>query len=600
VPPRVARKEKIMYRLILVVFLIVTDVFSQSFNVTNLKDTENTCDFLIVCKSLFQSTAESHAFYRDTNALDEISNPKIALLEDIYSQFPDSASSSAKLMTFLQYCNESWTTSPRFVLFVGEPSPKDSAEKNYSCPTYYSLYNTTPDTSYIPFDDSLCMIDYLLIRFEAIGRMPVRTVAEYNTILTKIIAFESRIDYNTNSILSIYDDDLTGPDCFNLMSIMNFYGYSFEIESNKPSCYQSRVIQTIDYALDANNVKRFIEDSIVSSISKGTSLISYFGMGGGNKWSDEQILLADSIILKNFNSNSSIFLSFTSRANCFNVRDSCLGTKLLINENGGAVVSIGASGQAYFNSLFDLQSSFWANISQCKSIGTALYLSKTLNRQRANAFFNLLGDPALCIATDTISFSAPDTIIFFHKQTVDIQGSIGNNSNGVIKVLRYSLPQHIVDTTSCGTAVNHLSTPSIYDSTEIQLTNGRFTHSFTADFQSDTVLPIKIFYSTNLYGKRFTGSRYLLRDKSSSVKPFTTIGATNKFLSILPKSSRIEIKGLINLQNVSLFELNGKCIYSSNITMRNTAIIPINSNGVFIIKVNYNDISVSRKIQIIE
>lgn len=577
-----------MRRTALWIILTLSVGFGQNFKLANLKNTEIECDFLIVCKSMFEQRANAHAKYRVDNILDEVDKPAIALLEDIYATFPDSSSQEGKLNQFLRYTSEQWREQPQFILLVGEPPSYGESETAYSCPSYFFAENSHSVTNYVPVDDRLLKSEPNQTCFAALGRLPVRTEDEYSTILQKIEQFETNMDFGSISTLSLYDDDMMGSEC----NFLNFYEPSFNIESRKASFVPNTCIQMIESDADAEYRKRFLEDTIAYYINRGASTVSYYGMGGKNVWSDEAVLIPDSILKKIDNGQSSIFLSFTSNSNRFQQRDSSIGTKLLLSPNKGAVAAIGASNNGqYTSSLERFQNIVWSNYTKINTLGELLYNAKAKTYSSSLEKMCLLGDPCLMISIDTINFSSHDTIAVNSGSSIQISGSIPTPSIGNVRVFRYSMPEIFEKNTTCKTNVNHYRSPSIIDTTDIQLVAGNFTQNLNVGFDIDSVIPVKLIYFTAIEGKKYYGSIFVIEGKSSNLAgtPMPHKYASEQY-QIQKGVNGFTLRNIGFNGTLEVFDPNGRILYSAQVQNgRDLVLKNIQRGGMLLIRTTSKD-----------
>jgi len=546
---------------------------------------------------MFEQKAIEHANYRVSNQIDEVENAKVAIIQDIYHQFPDSSSSVGKLKAFLEYVALHWNSRPKFILLIGEPNLPDSQEADYCCPTYFEPEINNNDTDLIPIDDKLCKLEQESTCFSAIGRIPAKTESEYGTVLSKIIAFENANGIKSRSIFSIYDDDKWGPTC---ITYLDFYHAGLSLEKVKPQFLPNTSIQMIESEPDSNYEKPFITDSIIHAVNIGTGFITYFGMGDKNAWAGEHILISDSILGRINSGKFSIFISFTSNSNRFQDRANSLGTKLLFASEKGAVVSIGApnNGQ-YLYPLQNIQHSFWSNLGEFRSIGEAFYYSKVRATGTALDKLCLLGDPSLNIAVGSITFEQPDTIYANANQTIQINGNIPASFNGTLRIFRYGLPEHIALTTQCGTEVDHFRSTQIADSTNLNVTAGNFIHSFKIDFAIDSTHPVKLIYYAESNGRKYLGARLILKGSSSPVNKSTLRDRKVPYIFSLYRNE-VTIDNISASAQIDVFNVIGRRIRSFPLQQESSLKIPINATGMNIIKVRIDKNVYVHRINVIQ
>ena len=148
----------ILRKLKLFILSIVIFIFLSPFLNAQLKSENNQADYIIISPSQFSATLKPFVEWRQQKGL----NVKIAELQSIYSEFPDSTNSNS-IRDFISYALTYWKNpKPRYLLLAGGakfiPSYKvpsmfaylqEYHEDSVSIDEWYSvnLYenNTTPD-----------------------------------------------------------------------------------------------------------------------------------------------------------------------------------------------------------------------------------------------------------------------------------------------------------------------------------------------------------------------------------------------------------------------------------------------------------------------
>ena len=196
---------------------------------------------------------------------------KVALIdiEDLYDEFNFGNKSPKAIKDFLVSARGNWHRPPRFVLLVGDASLDPWDYLGYGdydfVPTKLvdtQILETASDDWFVDFNnDGLPEI--------AIGRLPVRTVEEANTVVAKIVGYE-RSGVKRGVIVVADRVDREGD--------FDFEGASEEIRALLPS---SLKVQKIYRSQFSDEQARSV---LISSISQGPLLVNFIGHGSVGVW----------------------------------------------------------------------------------------------------------------------------------------------------------------------------------------------------------------------------------------------------------------------------------------------------------------------------
>lgn len=279
-------------------------------------------------------------------ALRESQGYSVAIVdvEDLYDEFSSGLESPAAIRAFVARARSAWSVKPSFVTFVGDGThdPKN--------------YLGAGDFSFIPsklIEASVEMAsdDWLVdgngddLPDVAVGRLPVRTVAESTAMIAKIIAFESAGTANRSALLVSDTTDIS-----------DFANTTAEIRALLPSDY---VVSEISRGADTDAA---IRQSVLSGANSGPGIVNFVGHGTIDMWRGNLLNASDAGTLGN-SGRLSVYVS----GNCLNgyYQDpylESLGEALLKAPNGAVAVwaSSGATGpegqrvllDGFYRSLF--------------------------------------------------------------------------------------------------------------------------------------------------------------------------------------------------------------------------------------------------------
>jgi len=291
----------------------------------DLRGEANEADFVIVTHAAFR---ESVAPLADRRAGEGLAT-KVVGVEDIFDEFSAGEHSPQAVKDFLSYASQHWKRAPRYVLFVGDGSldPRNYMGRGSFDLVPAKLVDTTnmetaSDNWYADFDgDGLAEM--------AVGRLPVRTVAEANTVITKILDYAP----GGSQAGALLVADRTGAD-----------GYSFEsatdgVQSLLPA---GTSVQRINRGAQSGDAVRA---QIVNGINAGPSVVNWMGHGSVNVWTGDGLLRNDDAPSLTNGQHLSLFVMMTCLNGYFQDPSlDGLAETLLKAQNGGAIAAWSSTG----------------------------------------------------------------------------------------------------------------------------------------------------------------------------------------------------------------------------------------------------------------
>lgn len=148
----------------------------------------NNHQWLALTPADFSSALTPLANLRATQGL----NPLVVNLQTIYDHYDDGRATPQAIKAYLQEAYTTWSPAPQYVVFVGDASfdPRRylaTSPTTYFPPFFKTLFSegeTTVDNQFVNFDaDPLPEI--------LAGRLPVNTLTEAQTVVDKIVAYET-------------------------------------------------------------------------------------------------------------------------------------------------------------------------------------------------------------------------------------------------------------------------------------------------------------------------------------------------------------------------------------------------------------------------
>lgn len=418
----------------------------------NLHDIQE-LDYLIVYHPLFEQSVQRLANHRrQHNGFDV----KLASIYDIYHEFSSGKTDPSALRNFIKMLYSRGNSQMRVLLF-GDGSfdyKHNSDLAAYPDENFIPVFET--ENSHIPIrafpsDDYYALMDdweggdlrgALDI---SLGRIPVRTQAEADIMVQKIITYETDPllfgDWR-KEILMVADDGN-----FNL-----FLGYTERltqnIESQAPEFQISKAyVDAFPKEISPNGeLTPRTTEMINNGAYEGRLMINYQGHGSSKGWGDEAIL--SKIDLEKWNNDRKYPVLVTATctfAGYDDPKEVTAGEYALTLPDKGAIALFSTTRVVYANSNDRLTNSLFNRLLERldapPELGEWIRLAKNANRSDTldiNARkFALLGDPAMKIAVpqhqiiisdiDGKDPSSTDSIRIGALQKVTIKGFLANH-----------------------------------------------------------------------------------------------------------------------------------------------------------------------------
>ncbi|MBV9070115.1 MAG: hypothetical protein JO093_07655 [Acidobacteria bacterium] len=271
-------------------------------------------DLIIITNSAFTAAANTLKSVRDaggtlTNVVD---------VEDIYDEYNFGIDSQEAIRSFLS-STRTWSRAPKYVLLLGDASIDP---RNY---LGLGAFNFVPTrlvpTVYFnaPSDDWFTDFNSDTIPDLAIGRIPVKTAADANTVINKIATRTTPLTTSSQNAVLIAD-------------VPETFDFETEAAVAKTLLPPSFNVQTINIGATPT-----AHNDIVTAFNAGPVLVDYMGHGSVEIWSFDLFNSNDASALTN-----SAHQPFVMAMTCLNgyfhdLYSESLATALLTSPNGGAV-----------------------------------------------------------------------------------------------------------------------------------------------------------------------------------------------------------------------------------------------------------------------
>ncbi|MEP6924141.1 MAG: C25 family cysteine peptidase, partial [Pyrinomonadaceae bacterium] len=306
---------------------------------SNVYDTAQNKDLIIVTYKDWQTQADALAVYRQNQGL----SVAVVNVEDIFDEFSFGAPTPAALRDFFA------RALPRYALLFGDATQDP---RNYQSSTVNYVPTALIDTNYGEIASDEVLGDFAIapgnqlcavsaggdcVSEFPIGRLSVRSAAQAQTQIDKIISFEQTVTAGetfSRGVLFVND----------YVNGYNFAATNQALAARLPLNTPIQITGAVANPSSAQLAQTRAE--IVSRINDGPFIVGYAGHGSNTGWSFPDIFpTASSQSLTNAN-KLSIFLTLTCLNGAFAdfQRDPSLAESLMRNPNGGAAAVWASSG----------------------------------------------------------------------------------------------------------------------------------------------------------------------------------------------------------------------------------------------------------------
>jgi hypothetical protein len=288
----------------------------------------NAADLLIISYQAFIPSLAPLVSKRQNEGL----TVKVVDIEDVFDEFSYGMHTPQAITDFLARARTTWVKAPRYLLLVGDGSYDP---RNYEGSGNADLVPTQLiDTVFMETgsDDTLTDFDGDGIPEISVGRLPVRTVAEANLVVSKIVNFSP--GNVPQSALMVADTQGS--------YFFNFEKANDDLIPLLPSNMQANV-QKIYRAQQPSDAAT--RASIIAGFNQGTALVNYSGHGNVNVWTGAPIFSAsDAMVLTNGNKLPLVIVMDCLNGYFVAPSIDCVSEALMKAPNGGAVASFSSSG----------------------------------------------------------------------------------------------------------------------------------------------------------------------------------------------------------------------------------------------------------------
>jgi len=351
---------------------------------SNLKNTSNSADYLIITVPHLQSVAEQLASYRQGKGLKTM----VVLQDDIMDEFNYGNYSPDAIRNFLIYAYNNWAKYPDYIVLAGEGNDDYKNYQGYGGNLIPPIMIGSPDGLF-PSDNYFADVNDDHIPEIAIGRLPAGTSEEFQALVNKIISYENSSGNNwKNTVILLADNPDIGGD---------FTADSNALASIIPQTYSIQKIYL------SENSAEDTKQMLLSGINNGAVLLNYLGHASMDRLAQEGILTLDDISSLNNYEKLPVITALTCVLGNYSIAGfDSLGVGMLLKQNGGVSAVFSPTGMSLNSQALDLGKSFYQAYFEKQGQTLGEIVLHALNKSKDDGvsgyildIYNILGDPAL-------------------------------------------------------------------------------------------------------------------------------------------------------------------------------------------------------------
>jgi len=424
-------------------------------------------DMIIIYPEVFESAAQQLATHRESQSQLIV---RIVEIGQIFNEFSSGRVDPSAIRDFAKMLYDR-NDQFRYLLLMGDGSfdyrniygENELNDNNQNLIPVYETNNSMSPINGYPSDDYYALLsddeggDQLLGAMDiAIGRLPVRNLAEAQIAVNKIINYDT--NPNTlgdwrNRITFVADDEDTNrhiSDADKIAQDITANYQNFNVDKIYFDAYQQVSTAGGEKYPAASN-------AINANMFKGLLVMNYLGHGGWKGWSQERVMGINDI--KSWTNGNTLPLFVTATCSFSGYDEPTLttgGEEVFLNEKGGAVALFSTVRAVFATSNFRLTKEVFETIfekenNQFRTIGEVLRTSKNGSSASPenSRKFTLLGDPSMKLALPEYNVSTTkingrvvdgtptDTIRALQRVTIegaitDDNGQVISNFNGKV------------------------------------------------------------------------------------------------------------------------------------------------------------------------
>ena len=500
-------------------FAVKQNAFENIVSIDTLSNqnllANSSMDYIILAAPAFQQAASKlKTFHQQKNTYKvEIVDPS-----KIYNEFSGGLVNPIAIRNYLKYlqtmAKQNGQSFAKYVCILGgadfnisrlnknnqvpvfESAASLDILNSYASDDFYAVLKTGADINYPSTVDSLEI---------AIGRIPAKTTAEADTLINKIIQYNSSNTRGAwqNQITWVADDGDYNLHLQDAESIID------GLQKNNPSWNHKKIYLDL-FAASKNAgglTYPLVENEIQQTLNSGTLVLNYTGHGNYSRLTEEAVINDQN--MQAWNNAGQLPLMITASCD-FAPYDqpqlNPIGFNSLMKNSKGIVGLVAANRLVFAYSNKQINEQFIQALlvpdkaGKYNSVGKALQKAKRINwamqGDKLNAFkFNLLGDPALKLAyaKNSIQLIFKDSLIA--GEVSSIKGSVISNQqlnssfNGLVDCIVYDVVKEKTTLANQSSSIKTtiLTRDAIIYRGKATVSKGQFALNFVLPKETSTV-----------------------------------------------------------------------------------------------------------------
>lgn len=477
-------------------------------------------ELLLVTAPVYLSAAQRLAEHRRRHDSLRVA---VVTTDQVFNEFSSGQTDPTALRDFVRYLHRRAPGTLRYLLLLGDATydfrnrRKGNEAAGY-VPTYESRESLDPIYSYSSDDYFGFLEDHEGEWPETfsndhtldigVGRLPVKTLAEAQGVVGKLIAYDSKAargDWRTR--LAFVGDDgdynIHQQDADYLAQLVRRTQPGYRTDQILVDAFPQHNVPTGRQAPTVN-------EAINRAVREGVLVLNYTGHGGEAGWAQEQILTRSDVQgWRNF-TRMPILMTATCEFGRYDNPSSVSGAELsVLNPRGGAIGLLTTARPAYASTNFLVNDAFYQTLFAALASGQRTRLGDVFRQTknaslagRINRNFSLLGDPSMRLPLPEVRLavtrlngqlpSPTDTLRA--RQTVSLEGhvrAVGDSGtladfSGTALVTVYGPERKALTRGTESQAMSYQVQDDVWAQSRVTVQNGRFQTTFVVPARADS------------------------------------------------------------------------------------------------------------------